>query len=200
MAVDRYSRFVSIVKVALPLVALVLLSTVFLLSRNTDPVSTIPFAESDLKQRLADQVITGPVFSGLNASGDEMIVAAETLRNRGEDEQEAEKLKVDFHLSDDTLVMLTADDGQINMLQRAATLTGDVLFESSSGTTFATELLTAKVEPLTIVSPGPIKGKSPIGELSAGSMRLETKPETDKRLLVFTNGVKVIYQPKPASE
>ena len=200
MAVDRYSRFVSIIKVALPLIALVLLSTVFLLSRNADPISTIPFAESDLKQRLADQVITGPVFAGLNATGDEMVVEAETLRAAGENEQEADHLQIDFQLANGTTVVLTSQDGRVNILKREAILEKDVLFRTSKGTTFATEALIAQMEPLSVVSPGAISGRSPFGTLNAGSMRLETAAETGKRLLVFSNGVRVVYQPETANE
>ena len=46
---DRYSRMVAIFKVLLPLAALAILSTLFLLSRTIDPTTTIPFADQDFE-------------------------------------------------------------------------------------------------------------------------------------------------------
>ncbi|MEO0504251.1 MAG: hypothetical protein AAFZ14_13070, partial [Pseudomonadota bacterium] len=67
---DRYSRFVAWLKVLLPLAALALLSTLFLLSRNTDPIAAVPFADDELLDRVRDEQITGPFFSGTTTDGD----------------------------------------------------------------------------------------------------------------------------------
>ncbi len=48
MKVDRYSRMVALLKVSLPLIALGILSTLFLVSRAVDPPMTIPFADSEV--------------------------------------------------------------------------------------------------------------------------------------------------------
>lgn len=73
---DRYSRVVSYLKVALPLAALALLSTLFLISRtiNTDP--SIPFADFELENRLRGQQVTAPFFTGTTATGQEITIAA----------------------------------------------------------------------------------------------------------------------------
>ena len=53
---DRYSRMIAFLKVLLPLMALALLSTLFLLSQNTEPMASIPFAEApDLLLELAEE-------------------------------------------------------------------------------------------------------------------------------------------------
>jgi lipopolysaccharide export system protein LptC len=57
---DRYSRTIAFLKVLLPLTALAILATLFLLSRSEDTVATIPFAEDDVSSRTRDQQVTRP--------------------------------------------------------------------------------------------------------------------------------------------
>ena len=52
---DRYSRMIVWLKVLLPLMALALLSTLFLLSRNVDPLASIPFAQAEIDERLKEK-------------------------------------------------------------------------------------------------------------------------------------------------
>lgn len=195
MAVDSYSRLIRFLKLALPLSALILLSTLFLLSRERDATEVIPFADSELRERLADQLVTGPVYTGLNSAGDEMKITAETMRSTGEDLHQADRLIADFQLTNGTLVTVEANDGQLNLLRQTAVLTGDVEITTSSGLTFTTDLLDAVFEPLRIVSPGPVEGDAPFGHLNAGAMELTAEPGNTNRRLVFTNGVKLLYQP-----
>ena len=54
---DRHSRVVSWLKVLFPLIALALLSTLFLLSRAIDPGQAIPFAEKEVQDRRKHQQI-----------------------------------------------------------------------------------------------------------------------------------------------
>ncbi len=76
---DRYTRLISWLKVLFPLAALGLLSTLFLLSRAIDPGQAIPFAEKEVQDRLRDQQITGPFFTGATSEGDELSFYADVL-------------------------------------------------------------------------------------------------------------------------
>ena len=49
-----YSRFVALAKVVLPLAALRLFATLFLIARQIDPDAAIPFAEVDVEQFARD--------------------------------------------------------------------------------------------------------------------------------------------------
>ena len=200
MAVDRYSRFVTLLKVALPLTAIALLSTLFLLSRNIDPVATIPFAESEIRERLQDQVVTSPVFAGLNATGDQLTVRAQEMRNASPETQLAEAVRARFTLTDGTILSMNAGHGDVNSRDKQADLSKGVEFTSSNGTRFQTDMMSAQLEPLTIEAPNPVAGESPFGTLNAGSMHLHTDPTTGARQLIFTNGVKLLYQPKPLAD
>lgn len=47
-----------------------------------------------------------------------------------------------------------------------------------------------------IESTSPIEATGPLGEFSAGRMIVSHNPETGTYLLVFQDGVKLIYNPK----
>jgi len=75
---NAYSRFVQWAKILFPLIALGLLSTMFLFSRNVDPSNAIPFADIDVEQIARDQQLSSPRFSGTTSGGASIIVDAET--------------------------------------------------------------------------------------------------------------------------
>ena len=75
---NRYSRFVQWAKIIFPLVALGLLSTMFLLSRTLDPSNAIPFADIDVEKIAREQQLTSPRFSGTTSDGSSIVVDAES--------------------------------------------------------------------------------------------------------------------------
>ena len=198
MAADRYSQVINFLKLALPLSALVILSTLFIISRERESSGLVPFTPNEVRQRVADQQVTGPVFSGLNAAGDALTVTAETMRSTGDEAHEANKIDAQFQLIDGTEVRVTAADGEVNILSQTAALIGDVIIETSGGLSFRTQQLNAALDPLVITASENVQGETPFGTVNAGAMQVTTDDATGDRQMVFTNGVKLIYQPKSA--
>mmetsp|Transcript_17998 Transcript_17998/g.27421 ORF Transcript_17998/g.27421 Transcript_17998/m.27421 type:complete len:199 (+) Transcript_17998:2722-3318(+) len=192
---DRYSRLVAWLKVLLPLTALGLLSTLFLLSRNIDPVASIPFAEAEIKERLRDEQITAPFFSGTTDGGDRITVSAGTMRMGAEQDNRADNLSAQIDLASGTRVVLFSDMGSFDLVGGQSTLQGNVVITTSTGYKLASEALRADFDTLAVESPGPVEGDSPIGTLNAGKMRLERQADGQNAHLVFTNGVKLLYRP-----
>ena len=54
---DRHTRIVGWLKIGLPLAALAILSTLFLLSRRIEPADDLPFAQVELEDRARRQQI-----------------------------------------------------------------------------------------------------------------------------------------------
>src|SRR6056297_1253370 len=77
---NTYSRVVAGMKVILPLAALGMLSTLFLISNTIDPSDPVPTAPIDLEQRAQDLGVTRPSFAGVTGRGDEIILHAEAAR------------------------------------------------------------------------------------------------------------------------
>jgi lipopolysaccharide export system protein LptC len=202
MASDRYSRLISWLKVLLPLTALGLLSTLFLLSRDVDPEAQIPFADKEIQDRMRDQQVTGPFFTGTTADGDQIMFSAEKLTTpEGQtDANEAENIRSVVDLASGNTVTMTANLARFDLARDHAELSGEVLIETSTGYRLASELLTSTMSSLNLVSPGPVEGETPVGTLNAGRMTLGPPKEGEPTQLVFTNGVKLVYIPNPSKE
>ncbi|MEM6371414.1 MAG: LPS export ABC transporter periplasmic protein LptC [Pseudomonadota bacterium] len=197
---DGYSRLVAWLKVLLPLMALVLLSTLFLLSRNVDPMATLPFADTEIDERLSGQQITAPFFSGTTNGGDQVTVTASTMATRTGFNNEASDFSAQISLASGTRINLLADQGQFDLQENRSTLQGNVAITTSSGFDLTSAQLIAEFDTLRLQSPGPVEGTAPLGQLNAGTMELHRKTSRENAHLIFTNGVKLIYTPEIREE
>lgn len=202
MQPDLYSKWIQRLKVLLPIAALALLSTLFLLSRQIDPEAAIPFADTEIIDRLRDQQVTGPFFSGTTKDGDQISFSAEKLTTPdGQlNTNRAEKVLAKMQMTAGTEFRLSANSATFDLARDLAEIDGRASLTSSTGYTISSEKLTAKMSALFVQSQGPVVAKGPFGELRAGGMTLE-KPDNHKAAqLIFNDGVKLIYNPKKAQE
>lgn len=197
---DGYSRLVAWLKVLLPLMALMLLSTLFLLSRNIDPVATLPFADTEIDERLRGQQITGPFFSGVTKAGDLVTVSAGTMATRSGLNNEAKDLSAQIKLSEGAHITLMAERGQFDMVKNLSSLDGNVVITTSDGYRVTSDMLMADFDDLTFESPGAVAGTGPFGTFDAGKMRLQRTSPGSNAHLIFTNGVKLVYLPNTIEE
>ena len=202
VASDRHTRLIGWLKVVFPLTALALLSTLFLLSRTIDPETQIPFADKEIQERLRDQQVTGPFFSGTTADGDQISFSAKKLTtpNGNTGANKAEDVRADLALAGGTHITITADTTTFDIAADMVELAGSVNITTTTGFELTSELLTSDMSSLNVVSPGTVRGKAPVGDLTAGTMTLKKRPDGDDAQLVFTNGVKLIYSPKEPKE
>lgn len=202
VASDRHSRLISWLKVLFPLTALVLLSTMFLLSRTVDPEARIPFADKEIQDRLRDQQVTGPFFSGSTADGDQISFSAEKLTTADSSTGTSEALDVlaVLALAGGTQVTVTADRARFNMAEDEAELAGLARISTSTGFNLESDLLISKMSSLALEAPGEVRGTAPGGTLTAGAMSLGPAKEGGSPQLVFTNGVKLVYTSTKSKE
>ncbi|MEX0351171.1 MAG: hypothetical protein AB3N15_17240 [Paracoccaceae bacterium] len=194
---DGHSRLVQFLKVLLPLAALGLLSTLFLLSDSVDPESSIPFAEGDVIERIRNQQITEPFFSGVTEKGEEIQFTAESVSPGGAySPAEARNLRAELILNNGGQINLTSTTGHLSMETQVATFTGDVVITTADGLEVTTDILSASTHEVAGSAPGEVEGHGPIGEFTAGSMELGPKKDGGPIHVLFTNGVKLIYDPQ----
>lgn len=198
---DGYSRLVTFLKVLLPLTALALLSTLFLLSRSVDPITTLPFGETELSERLREGVITDPYFSGMLAGGDQIIITASSARPGSEGAfAKAENLRAQVGLSADQNVTLSSQTGFFDPENDVARFDGSVRITTTTGYELTTDALESRIEALQMESDGVVMGKGPFGRLTAGQMLLSADVDTNDVHLLFKDGVKLIYDPKEVKD
>ena len=192
-----HTRLVNWAKIILPLVALGLLSTLFLLSRKVDLTDQIPISDVDLVQRAHDQGVTNPSFAGVTQGGEEVSFRAHSVRPNPADPDIllAETALAKLRLNGGGVVDITSQRGTVHQGDMTARLEGDVLFETTTGYVIRTDSINTQFSTLYAETPGPITGSGPPGDLAAGRMLLTSDPETGAANLRFTDGVKLIYMP-----
>ncbi|WP_299770535.1 hypothetical protein [uncultured Tateyamaria sp.] len=197
---DGYSKLVAWLKVLLPLTALGLLSTLFLLSRNIDPVASIPFADTEIQERLRGQQVTAPFYSGTSSSGDRISVSAGTMATANDQNNAATDLAAHIDLSSGARVVLFSDTGEFDLAHGASSLAGNVVITTSTGYKLNSDELLTDFENMTVRSPGPVAGTGLSGTLEAGQMTLEKTDNGENAHLIFTKGVKLVYRPEELEE
>lgn len=191
------ARVINWLKIILPLTALALLSTLFLLSRTIDPTRPIPASRADLESRTGSQQITEPAFAGVTEDGHLVAFVATSARVDPEqsDRVIAESMTARIDMAEGGLIGITSLLGTVSDAVGIAVLEGDVVLTSSTGYRIETEELTTSMHEIAAESAGPITGTGPPGRLDAGKMTMTSDPQTGDVHLLFTNGVKLIYDP-----
>ena len=195
---DSYSRRVAFLKVVLPLAALAILSTLFLLSQSADPNATIPFSDAEIAERIRDQQITEPRFAGTTERGDEVFLSAtKAVPGGGDNPGAAQDLRGEIRLARGGVITMEAASGWVNVPSDVAEFRGQVTIVTDTGYTLVTDRLETAVKRIDATAPGPVAGDGPLGTLNAGAMRVMA-PDNDAEAthLVFLNGVKLVYDPQ----
>ncbi len=197
IARDRYSRMVSLLKVALPLAALALLSTLFLLARAMETDTAIPFADVEIEERLRDQQITGPFFSGTTQTGDQMSFSAQkliTLQN-SVGTNRAEDVLAKLETAQGATFQLKADVAELDIAGNTAVLIGGVSMATSTGYLVNTDQLTSLISTLDVTAPQFVEATGPLGTFTAGNMRIFSPNDGENTQMLFSGGVKLVYTP-----
>ena len=193
-----YSRIVYVTKVTLPLIALALLSTLFLVSERPDPADALPFADVDVTQRAGEQRITGPTLSGRSEDGVTFSFAAEYAKpemgNPNRMRAEDVRLAVDG-LKGAHTVFLKSAAASVDTQRRLLRLLGDVTVRDSLGFVVNTDAVLVNMGVFSLVSPGQIRGISPFGTIAAGRMHIVSLPNKTGVQLIFEDGVGLVYDP-----
>ena len=197
---NTYSRFVGWAKVILPLMALGLLSTLFLFARGTTDPGEIPFAKiNDLAR---EQRINAPEFSGVANDGSIIEVTARSAQpHQGRlDSLSFSEPRLTLDALDGTSLTIVAGEGVLDGESNSAEMTGLVRVETTSGYLMETAGLTANLSSGEIRSDGNLKILAPFGELEAGGVEILVTSSEEGQQMHFTNGVRMLYQAQPLAE
>lgn len=198
-----HSTAVAWLKVALPLAALGILSTLFLVSRTVDPEAAIPNAEVDIAERVREPRLTMPTWAGMTEDGAALTVTADEARpdGGGDTGASAQALHATLDMPDGGRVELVADRGQMQPDGSEMTVSGDVVVTTSSGYRVTTDALSAQMNRTGLSSDSTVIATGPIGRLTAGAMRLsEAEGNAGTYVLVFNGGVRLVYVPEAGQQ
>jgi lipopolysaccharide export system protein LptC len=182
-------------KVLLPLLALALLSTVFLLARSPSPEPAIPFARLDEIAREAR--VDAPRLAGVAPDGTALTLTASRVTPMGGALLVAAP-RLEAVTADGIRIAVTADTARAEPATGVFSLAGGIRLRASGGRAgefrAATPGLTADLADGSLDAPGPVAAEAPFGRLAAGGLSVTSGLEG--RRLVFHGGVRLLYHPE----
>ncbi len=192
-----YSDVVALLKVVLPITALALLATLFLVSSKPDVNDSIPFADVELEQRLRDQQVTSPYYSGQTNQGHIVTVTAALAHPDSQDPARviADDLIATIATQSQGEIVIASNEGELDNDYNEVELIGDVVITTSQDYVVNTQTMTVSLQEARGETGGLVTAQSPIGELEAGRMAIRPVNDTDDIFLFFTKGVKLVYMP-----
>lgn len=191
---QSYSRAVAGLKILLPLFALGLLSTLFLLSRPVDPEANLPFSREEVDELKKEQRVGRPTYTGMTGDGSAITVIADTARPDATNPArfDADNLSAQIETERGVLIDIDAPSGIIDNDSELLTLSGGVEVHTSDGYTVLTNEVETTLDSTRLQTLGRVEGSGPSGDLSANRMEM-TQQENGSTLMVFKGNVKVIY-------
>ncbi len=195
---DSHSRLVGWLKVALPLMALAILSTLFLVARKVDPDSALPYAEVDIADRIREPRMTDAAYAGVTKDGSRITVTANEARPGDGTGASAARVAAQLATPDGAHTALTAGALQVRESAGELLLQQGVLVATSTGYELRTEAMQLALDRTGSESLGPVEGFGPPGRITAGGMQIRpSEAGQGEYLLVFNGRVSLIYDPQP---
>lgn len=193
-----YTRIIRGLKVTLPLLALVLLSMMFMLSRKVDPTAAIALSDQAFRDRIDRSQLSEPQYDGNTTSGKSLSVTARSARPDPliDGKTYGQMVNAFINLDNGEVMNIIADTGIVDENQDLAVLSGNVHILTTDGYDIRTSQLSSLLSKIEGESAGAITGYGPPGTLNAGKMLVRTDDETGRILLLFTQGVHLVYEKK----
>ena len=193
---DSYSAFVVWVKTLLPIVALGMLSTIFLFSGKVDVTQSLPYAKLNIAEIVREQRITKPYFSGVSNNGTEITLSAAYASSDKQDSDILNITDLSIILTSENAktVRITAGLGVLDAAKQKAIVSRNVYLTAMPGFWLKTNGLTVDLKQGVATADTVFQSITALGTIDAGNMLV--KMITDDQQIVFTNGVRLIYYPK----
>lgn len=199
------TRIVQMLRVLLPLAALVLLSTLFLFSGNReDGESLLPYAEVTPETLAERPSVINPTYAGVARDGTEISMTAASANpatgTRGGSLVEAEGSStidtVAMKLRDPNGVVTDLVAGSGEIAGGIVELREGVKATMSSGWAMTSKAFEAELATGTLSTKDQVDVLAPFGTLTAQEMELRSLPDgSGQRVLDLKGGVRMIYRP-----
>lgn len=194
---NRYTRFVTLAKITLPLIAVALLSSLFLLARSPGTTTQIPYSESELAEIIRGERVKAPNYRGVLDTGTAIALNADTARPDPEHDSRtlADVIRLTLDESGGAQIKIAAGTGSVDTLSRLARGDQGLQITHSDGFTMTSWSGWARLDGTRAETDGTLTLTSPHLSLTAGRMIFTQQAGGRDQLLVFTDGVKLVYDP-----
>jgi lipopolysaccharide export system protein LptC len=176
---ERYSRFVTIMKRALPLAAAALIAAVlvYALEPRQERSGRVAMTFQRLGIVNNDLAMLKPRLSGADDQGDPYVVTAEEAIQDKNDAKRAtlKSIQGDVTLKDGTWISALAPKGMLDAKSHRLALVGPIALYSDSGYEMHTASANINMRDATIVGDKPVNGQGPYGIFRADRFRLDRR-------------------------
>lgn len=195
--IDAHTRTVTWLKVLLPLAALAILSTLFLVADQINPEDALPFAEVDVEELAREPRMTLPSYAGTTADGAALSLTAEAaLPGTADRAAEALNVRVELATPDGAWTELRAASAVLDTVGRKLVLSGGVSLTTSQGYNMETPDVVANLDQSGLEATAGVRAEAPAGTLTANTMSLRQDNQTrNDYLMVFKGDVRLVYLP-----
>jgi len=199
---DRHSRLVRALRIALPLIGVLLIVSIFALSNTSALRRGLSLPDAQLADLVTGQRITNPRFSGVTNSGDAYILVADSALPDAPQPRliDLDNPRTTIDFDSGRILQSQSLTGQVDFQENRVEMTDQVELHTSDGWSAFTEKLLLNYRTGNAHSPGHIFATGPFGTVEAEEMTLTQdlldNPGGGKGLMRFKRRVKVIYVPK----
>lgn len=202
-SVAVYSSVVRILKIALPLVAVALLSTIFLVQEEDSFDGGLVFSSADLETLGDGLTVNNPRLAGTTRDGTAYVLTAATAvpDQTGISIVEFTGLNSVMRYSGGNVVELHAANAIAMVNERVLNLKNGINLRTSAGYVASTLSATADLDAGTLITNSPVTANGPAGQIKSGRMVVRTAIDaqgmpTDTPEIIFDQRVKLVFEPK----
>ena len=168
------------------------------MSKTAPDQSEIPFAQVGLIDKIRDQQLSQPYFSGTTEAGDLITLSASSIKPDLSNQGSLIAENVLTTLSDQAgqTITFAGQAGVYDDKAKQIDMTSGVQILTEDGYQLSAVTLSMNLEQSSLFADGPIQGTGPQGLLEAGRLEVTRENPQAGFLIVFKNGVKVVYDPQ----
>lgn len=193
-----HSRVVAVLKVGLPLVAVGLLASLFLIQNDDRLGGNVVFSPGDVEALGSGLRIDNPTFTGTTRSEDSFRFTAALVEPDAAPPQRARitTLAGTLHLHNGPEVTVSAERGDLDIPTQRLDLSGQVVITTSDGYRMVTDKATIDLRAGAFVAGDEVATTGPLGEITSGSLHVAPATEIgEARRFSFSDGVRLVYDP-----
>ena len=194
---DKYSTLVAIFKVMLPCLALIILSSLFLLPDTRTKIQALNTIDKSTLNIVKNSGIKKLSVKGTLASGSNLELYATEIMTKNNDKNivEINEISARLELNRNNWATASAKKGIVNISEQTTEMVGKVSVKGSNGVLIETSDLKVFYAKSLVKTEGAVFMKGPFGTIKAGSAEFYDMNENSGigYVLLFNKGVKMQY-------
>jgi len=194
-----YSRMVAGAKIVLPLIALAILSMLFLLARSAPEGEPLRFVEEDVRELAESQRLGAPRHAAVTGDAAQVTITAAELQRDPQrpDITRGRQLRARLATPDGQVYDIRSRAGTLDEVANQSILREDVEVATADGYTLVTDALRLRNDRTYLESLAPVRAWGPLGTLEAERMEIFAVPGDERQTrMVFTGNVHLRHIPQ----